>query len=77
MKYVIDASVGFQWEVAEPLSAKARKLRDDYSNRIHELLTTDLFPTEVANALLVAERRGRILPGQGAAFLASVLSARP
>ena len=66
MKRVIDASVAFQWEVVEQHSAKAAALRTDFRNQVCELLTTDLFPTEVANALLVAERRGRILPGQGA-----------
>jgi len=77
MKYVIDASTAIPWEIPEPLSVKARQLREDHRNHIHELLTTDLFPTEVANALLVAERRGRILPGQGALFLAEILKVRP
>src|SRR4051794_33685612 len=76
MKYVIDASVGFMWEVPEPLSAKARALRDNYRNKVHELLTTDLFATEVGNAFLVAERRKRINRGQGAIFLADVLKSR-
>jgi hypothetical protein len=61
MKYVIDASVVFQWEVPELLSPKALQLRDDYRNRLHELLAPHLFQTEIANTLLVVERRGRIL----------------
>jgi predicted nucleic acid-binding protein len=77
MKYVIDASVGFMWEVAEPLSGKARQLRDDAGRGVHQLLAPDLFPTEVANALLIAERRKRILPGQALLFLAGVLNAAP
>jgi predicted nucleic acid-binding protein len=76
MKYAIDASVGIQWEVSEPLSTKACDLRNAFRLGIHELLTTDLFPTEVANGLLVAERRGRILSGQGAQFLANILTVR-
>ena len=77
MRYVIDASTGFKWEVAEPHSDKAQQLRDDFRNAVHELLAPDLFPTEVANALLVAERRGRLLPGQGPVLLADVLTTLP
>lgn len=77
MKYVIDASTGFKWEIAEPLSDIAQKLRDDFRNAVHELVAPDIFPTEVANALLVAERRGRILPGQSALLLADLLITLP
>jgi predicted nucleic acid-binding protein len=69
MKYVIDCSVAFKWAVAETDSDKAISLRDDYRNQVHELLAPDLFSSEIANALLVAERRGRIATGQGAALL--------
>lgn len=77
MKYVVDASIGFKWEVAELHSDKAQQLRDDYQNAVHELLAPDLFPTEVANALLVAQRRGRLLPGQGPLLLADVFTTLP
>jgi predicted nucleic acid-binding protein len=65
MKYVIDASVGFKWAVSEIDSDKACLLRDDFNNAIHELLAPDLFPTEIANALAIAERAGRIKPEPG------------
>jgi predicted nucleic acid-binding protein len=77
MKYVIDASIAFKWEVAERHSDKAQQLRDDFRNSVHELLAPDLFPTEAANALLVAERPGRILPGQGPLLLADLLTTIP
>lgn len=77
MKYVIDASTGFKWEVAEPLSDKAQRLREGFRNLIHELSAPDLFPSEAANAFLVAERRGRILPGQGLVFLADLFTTLP
>jgi predicted nucleic acid-binding protein len=77
MKYVVDASVGFKWEVAETDSDKANRLRADYQRGIDELLAPEIFSTEVANALLMAERRGRILPGQGAVFLADLLTTLP
>ena len=37
MKYVIDASTAFQWEVPEPDSLKAIQLREDNRTGIHEL----------------------------------------
>ena len=40
-------------------------------------LAPDLFPTEIANAVLVAERRGRIPAGQGAQLLVTVLNTLP
>jgi predicted nucleic acid-binding protein len=60
MKYVVDASVGFKWAVAEIDSDKANRLREGYRNGIHSLLSPDIFPAEIANSLVMAERRGRI-----------------
>ena len=60
MKYVVDCSTSFAAYVAESLTGKAVGLRDDYINAIHELLAPDLLPIEMANALIVAERRSRI-----------------
>lgn len=77
MKYVLDASAGFKWVIVEPFSDKARQLRDDYRNAIHELLAPDLFPVEIGNALLVAARRGVLQPAQGPALLADVLRTLP
>jgi predicted nucleic acid-binding protein len=77
MRYVVDCSVAFKWEVPEPLSDKALRLRDAFRLGVHSLLAPDLFPTETANALLVAERRGRILPGQSTILLADVLTTCP
>ena len=77
MRYVIDCSVAFMWEVPEPLSARAVRLRDDFRHAVHELLAPDLFPTEMGNALLIAERRGRILPGQSGLLLADLLTTMP
>jgi predicted nucleic acid-binding protein len=60
MKYVVDSSVAFKWVVAEIEHEKAERLREAYRNGVHELLAADIFPAEVANALLMAERGGRI-----------------
>jgi predicted nucleic acid-binding protein len=77
MKYVIDASIGFMWEVAEPFSPQAQRLRDDFQQGIHSLLAPDLFPNEIANALIVAERRGRILANQARVFFTDLLTTLP
>jgi predicted nucleic acid-binding protein len=77
MKYVIDASVAFKWVVAEPDTPRALRLRDDYRHGVHELLAPDLFPAEIGNAMLVAERRGRVGPGQGPLLLADILRTLP
>jgi predicted nucleic acid-binding protein len=58
MKYVLDASVGIKWVMNEVDSAEARRLRDNFRNRIHELIAPDSFPLEAAHALTKAERRG-------------------
>lgn len=73
MKYVIDTSVAFKWAIAETDSDKAILLRDDFRNGIHEFHAPDLFPTEIANSLLVAERRGRIQPGDWPIFFNDIM----
>lgn len=77
MRYVLDSSVAFEWVVPEPDSDKAIRLREDFRNGLHEVLAPDIFPTEIANALLVAERRGRIAAGQFPVLLADVLTTCP
>jgi predicted nucleic acid-binding protein len=77
MKYVIDASVGFKWEVVESDSDKALRLRETFRRGIDDLLAPEIFSTEIANALMMAERRGRILAGQGRLYLADLLTTLP
>jgi predicted nucleic acid-binding protein len=77
MKYVIDASVAFKWEVPEPNSDKALKLRADFENGIHELIAPDVFPIEVGHALTRAERQKRIPVGTAVSLLADVLQTLP
>jgi predicted nucleic acid-binding protein len=71
--FVIDSSTAFKWAVAESDSDKALAIRDDYGAGIHELSAPDLFPTEIANSLLIAERRGRIQPGEWPVFFNDVM----
>jgi predicted nucleic acid-binding protein len=77
MRYILDASVAFKWEVAEPDSDKANLLRDDYRNGIHVLLAPDFFPLELAHALTRAERQGRIAVGQARPLWGDILTTLP
>ena len=77
MKYIIDASVVFKWEVPEPNSDKALHLRDDYKNGVHELIAPDVLPIEVGHALTRAERQKRIPIGTAVSLLADVLQTLP
>jgi len=73
MKYVIDTSVAIKTVIAESDSAKAIQLRDDYNNGFHDLIAPDLYPTEICNVLMMAERTGKIRPGEAAVFLSDFI----
>jgi len=77
MKYVLDSSVALKWVLPEADSGKAIRLRDEYSNGVHQLLAPDIFSSEIANGLASAERQKRIRTGESAIFLNDVLSAAP
>ncbi|MBI3468013.1 MAG: type II toxin-antitoxin system VapC family toxin [Planctomycetes bacterium] len=64
MKYVLDSSIAFKWEVPETDSDKANVLREDFRNAVHAFLAPDFLPLELAHALTRAERQGRIAVGQ-------------
>jgi predicted nucleic acid-binding protein len=77
VKYVLNSSVALKWVLPEANSGKAIRLRDEYSNGIHELLAPDIFPSEIANGLASAERQKRIRTGESAIFLNDILRAAP
>jgi predicted nucleic acid-binding protein len=77
MRYVLDSCTGFKWLVVEQDTDKARQLRDDYRQAIHELIAPDVFPIEVSHALTRAERQGRITTAQGAQLMADMLNTLP
>ena len=72
MKYVLDSSAALPWVLPEKDSAKAIQLRDDARNAVHELLAPDIFPAEVFNALLKAERTKRLNVGEAKILYASI-----
>ena len=77
MRYVLDSSIALKWVLAEPDSAKAKQLRDDFRRHIHDLLAPDIFQVEVAHALTRAERQGRIASAQAGVFWADIMSTSP
>jgi len=77
MKYVVDSSVAFKWVVPEPYADKARKLRADFENAVHDLLAPDVFPIEIGHALTRAERQKRIPIGAAVPLLTDVLRTLP
>jgi len=77
MKYVLDSNISLKWVLTETDSDKARRLRSEFQNQIHELLAPDVFPVEVAHGLAKAERRGVIPQGDADRLLTNVLSTPP
>jgi predicted nucleic acid-binding protein len=77
MKYVLDSSAALPWVLPEKDSAKAIQLRDDARNAVHELIAPDIFPAEVFNALLKAERTKRLNVGEARTLYASIAADIP
>ncbi|BEP15800.1 type II toxin-antitoxin system VapC family toxin [Acidothermaceae bacterium B102] len=72
--FVIDTSVAMAWcfedEASKATDAVLDRLRDD------QAVVPTIWPLEIANVLLVAERRGRISEAQASRFL-TLLSQLP
>jgi predicted nucleic acid-binding protein len=77
MKYVLDSAVALKWVLPEIHANKAKQLRDDYENQIHELIAPDLLAVEVSHALVRAERKKIVPIGQAAALLVDVMNSAP
>jgi predicted nucleic acid-binding protein len=77
MKYVLDSSVGVKWALIEQDTDKARQLRNDYGNGVHELISPDIFPIETAHSLTRAERQRRIAVSQAAVLWIDIMRAAP
>jgi predicted nucleic acid-binding protein len=77
MRYVLDSSVAFKWEVAEADSDRATRLRDEARQGLHELLAPDVLPIEIAHALTRAERQGRVSAADGWRLWLAVMADAP
>ena len=73
-RFVLDCSVAMAWCFADEADAVADAVLDRLSEDV--ALAPSIWPLEVANVLLVAERRGRINSAGAARFL-DLLSALP
>ena len=79
MRYVLDSCVAVKWFLAEPDSAKALQLLDDFNGEIHKLFAPDVFPVEIDHALS-RERRGLLeepaaMPGEPALLAEPAIAA--
>lgn len=74
MNFVLDASVTLAWAFEDERDSRAERVLDRVSGS--EAIVPSIWPLEIANALLVAERRRRIKP-QDANRLTHLLLALP
>ncbi len=77
MKYVLDSNVALKWVLPESDDVKAIEIRDQFAQGLHQLLSPDVFPVEVAHSLARAERRGDIGQGEGSKKMADVFAFMP
>jgi predicted nucleic acid-binding protein len=77
MKYVLDSNVGVKWVLAEDLLVKARLVRDEFVQGVHELLAPDVFLVEAAYALTRAHRQGKVTPAEVNSFMGDLLTTLP
>jgi predicted nucleic acid-binding protein len=77
MRYALDSNFSLKWVLIETDSDKARRLRAEFEQQIHDLLAPDVFPVEVAHGLAKAERRGVIPRDQDQAHPQKGLEAEP
>jgi len=77
MKYVLDSSVGIKCLLRENESDKAIRVRDDFIAGLHELLSPDVYPVEIAHSITRAERQLRITPTEGTSHFKPMLSIMP
>jgi predicted nucleic acid-binding protein len=77
MRYVLDSSVAFKWEVPEVDSDKAIRFRDETRRGLHQLVAPDVFPVEVAHAMTRAERQGRVSPADGWRLWLAIMTDTP
>jgi predicted nucleic acid-binding protein len=77
MKYMIDSTVMVKWVLPETDSDKAVRLRDDFRQSVHELLSPDIFAVEACHALTRAERQLRIAPGDARVLFLDILTTPP
>ena len=76
MSIVLDASVTLSWCFPDEQSLLSMKVLDSLKAG-EQALVPAFWSAEILNALLVAEKRGRISPAQTKAFLLDLLKLNP
>ena len=77
MRYVLDATAALCWVLPRPLTSKALNLRDDFQQKIHELIAPSVYRGEIASGLTKAERQKLIGIGDAHRLAIDVLSTPP
>jgi predicted nucleic acid-binding protein len=77
MRFVLHSSVAVKWVLPEKDTPKPVRLRNEFRQGVHELLSPDVFPVEVSHALTRAERRGLIRAPAAINRLNNILSYPP
>jgi predicted nucleic acid-binding protein len=77
MRYVLDSNVALKWVLNEADSLIAIRIGKEFQQGIHDLLAPDVFIGEVGHSLTRLERRGLILPADGAQKFSDILAAIP
>lgn len=75
MKAVLDSNIAVKWVIPEADSKHALELRAAFKQGIHEFIAPDVFPIEVAHALVRSERKNLVTDGQ--VHLANILLSTP
>ena len=68
---MLDASVAVAWCFEDETTAYTERILDAFSNGA-EAMVPAIWPLEIANAMLVAERRKRITAAQVTAFMSRI-----
>ena len=72
MPFVLDASVALAWLLADEANDYSERVLDRLNRE--EVIAPAIWPMEVANVLVLAERRGRLSPEQVSEALEEALS---
>jgi predicted nucleic acid-binding protein len=77
MKFVLDASVALRVVLPNALTPKATQLRDEYKQKIHQLIAPSIFSGEIASALTKAERQKLIAVGDSRIHFTNLMAWAP
>lgn len=77
MRYILDSSVAFKWGLNEAESDLANRLRDEFRQGMHELLSPDILPIEIGHAFTRAERQNRLTQSQSLVLWSDIMTTPP